>query len=85
MQDEVFLLLPPDSEFYDVGNEYYFFFTLFQGMFWLHTVYIAYVIFCQCNVDIFLIDWERRKGRYDGGVSLWRTVLVGELPHLFWR
>ncbi len=42
---------------------------------WGQTIYVIYIIYRQCKIDIFLVDWERPKS-LSGDVSMWRTVLV---------
>ena len=77
MQDSVFLLLPVDNEFYtDTGNEYYFLWLSFHGLFVCQTVYILFTITRQCCSKIIFIDWERAKGRVNTEISTWRRVLV---------
>jgi len=36
---------------------------------------VSYLIYRQCRVDLFFIDWEKSKGRY-ADVSMWRTVMI---------
>ena len=78
LQSDVFLLLPSDNEFYDAGNEYFFFELSFRALFWCQTVYLIYTIIQQCQSDIFFIDWERARGKggINNGVSMWRSVLI---------
>lgn len=76
LQDSVFLLLPSDNEFYDVGNEYYFLMLSFQWLFFCQSLHLAYTIVRQCRSSLFFVDWERPKGRTNNQVSTWRSVLV---------
>jgi len=51
--------MPANNEYYDDDNEYFFYIAMFHALFWTHTVYLLYVIYQQCNTDIFLVDWEK--------------------------
>ncbi len=74
LQETVFVMLPANNEYY-LTNEYYFFESFFHVLFWTHTVYILYVIYCQCTTDIFFVDWEKPKTSKQD-VSIWRTLMV---------
>lgn len=40
---------------------------------------MGFIVFKQCSMDIFFIDWEPAKSKSDGGtgnVSAWRTILA---------
>ena len=69
------MLLPPESEFYASQEEYLFFDIFISALFCCQTLYISYIIYVQCNVDIFLIDWEKSQGDFID-VSMWRTVMI---------
>ena len=71
LQNEVFLLLPPETEFI-------FFEASFHALFWFQTSYIAYdVIVNQCQSDVLFVDWESRRGaKSRDGVSMWRLTTV---------
>eukprot|EP00520_Triparma_pacifica_P017541 CAMPEP_0118665276 /NCGR_PEP_ID=MMETSP0785-20121206/18528_1 /TAXON_ID=91992 /ORGANISM="Bolidomonas pacifica, Strain CCMP 1866" /LENGTH=1102 /DNA_ID=CAMNT_0006559375 /DNA_START=139 /DNA_END=3444 /DNA_ORIENTATION=- len=75
LQATVFVLMPADNEYYMVGNEYFFYETMFHVLFWTHTAYMFYTIYLQCNTDIFFVDWEKPKS-VKQDVSIWRTILV---------
>lgn len=76
LQNEVFLLLPSDNEWYGVTNEYYFFEVSFHALFYCQSMYVFYVIIQQCRSDIIFVDWEQaRRGKPLGhGVSMWRLT-----------
>ncbi|KAL3827608.1 hypothetical protein ACHAXA_002105 [Cyclostephanos tholiformis] len=70
LQNEVFLLLPPETEFI-------FFVTSFHTLFWFQTSHVACVIANQCTSDILFVDWEsRREAKSRDGVSMWRLATV---------
>lgn len=70
LQDTVFLLLPPDN-----GYEYYFYTVYIHCLCWGQTLYICYIIYKQCQIDLFFLDWEKPRG-ISNDVSMWRTVIV---------
>lgn len=70
LQNEVFLLLPPE-------NEFIFFEISFHAIFWCQTTYLVYAIANQCKSDIIFVDWESRRGGKSGNViSMWRLATV---------
>ncbi|KAL9181414.1 hypothetical protein ACHAXT_010219 [Thalassiosira profunda] len=76
-QGQVFLLLPPESEFYGVTSEYLFFNITFRLLFWCQTIYIGYTIVRQCRSDVIFVDHERPPcGKRSNGVSMWRIFTV---------
>lgn len=76
-QTQVFLLLPPESEFYGVTSEYLFFNITFRLLFWCQTIYIGYTIVMQCRSDVIFVDHERPPhGKGNGGISMWRLFTV---------
>ena len=75
LQEDIFIMLPSDLEYYRIDNEYFFFSVAIHIMFWCETIYILYLIYKQCNVNIFFIDWERPKDRFSE-VSSWRMIMV---------
>lgn len=38
-------------------------------------IYVSYLVYNQCQIDVFLIDWEVSKSA-DSTISLWRRVMV---------
>jgi len=61
-----------------VGNDVYKALVIFiQILFWSHTVYMLSVIFNQCNIDIFFIDWEKSRG-IGTSVSMWRLIMISQ-------
>ncbi len=75
LQEDIFIMLPSDLEYYGIDNEYFFFSVSIHIIFWFETIYILYLIYKQCNVNIFFIDWERPKDRFSE-VSSWRMIMV---------
>ncbi|KAL7535263.1 hypothetical protein ACHAXR_010500 [Thalassiosira sp. AJA248-18] len=77
LQNEVFLLLPSESEFHGVTNEYYFFDVSFRLLFWCQTICVAFKIVQQCRSDIIFVDWERpKRGKTSSSVPMWRLATV---------
>lgn len=74
LQDTVFLLLPPANQY-----EYLFYTFFIHCLCWGQSIYVSYIIFKQCQIDLFFVDWERLKGTTSSarGVSMWRTVMIG--------
>ena len=69
LQGVVFIMLPPDDQY-----EYIFYIAFIHCLCWSQTLYVAYIIYRQCNIDIFFVDWEKASDSRD--VSMWRKVLV---------
>ncbi len=73
LQNEVFLLLPPE-------NELYLFEATLHALFWCQTMYVAYTIGQQCQSDIIFVDWEQNNRRKSGnGIPMWRLLLVADV------
>jgi meckelin len=77
LQETVFVMMPANNEYY-LMNEYFFYEAFFYTLFWVHTFYMLYTIYMQCNVDIFLVDWEKPKSK-QSEVSIWRTLMVANV------
>lgn len=71
LQNEVFLLLPPDNRY-----EYLFYRVFIHLLCWSHTIYVFYIIYKQCQIDLFLLDWEKSRGDALPEVSMWRTIMI---------
>ncbi|XP_063715703.1 meckelin-like isoform X2 [Symsagittifera roscoffensis] len=81
-QDVLYILLPAANDRGDIRP--------FIGYFWTgflaKCIEVLHLIYSQCNVDIFFIDWERpkstkspsdtKKGSEASTVSIWRTYFV---------
>eukprot|EP00741_Cyanophora_paradoxa_P020949 tig00021319_g20224.t1 len=78
-QSAVFVMLPTESQARDI-------FMLFLLMALVGKVIrVAFVVYQQCNIDIFFIDWEKSRGRLQGKgteagplapVSMWRSIFA---------
>ena len=70
-------LLPPTDDIYSEDSPYYMFSTNITYMFLAQVTYCGYLIYKQCNIDIFFLDWEPQSGsKNEGRVSVWRTIFV---------
>ena len=87
MQSNVHLLLPVDRPEYGILNDYHPFVVLLKLCFWGQIARMAELLAKQCNVDVFLVDWEKPRGkvaskRGDGSktrfapISVWRTIFM---------
>ncbi|CAM9776046.1 unnamed protein product, partial [Ectocarpus fasciculatus] len=83
MQDTVAYMLPPQQGYYQEVSPYFRFMLVLHLLAMFQLVYVIRMTFKQANADIFFLDWEpagksgnKKKGGRDGGVSVWRTILV---------
>jgi meckelin len=76
-QDAVYVLLPEEASCRSFA-------ALLVACFVASLMHILHVVFRQCRADIFLMDWEKSRGRLQGkgaeqgeavSVTIWRTVL----------
>ena len=71
------ILLPPQDDIYSSSSAYYIFTTNIIVMFVLQVFYCCLLIYRQCNIDIFFLDWEPPSGpKNDTRVSVWRTIFI---------
>lgn len=64
------MMLPPDNE-----HEYLFYTVFINCLCWGQTLYVFYIIYKQCQIDIFFVDWEKPRS-ISNDIPIWRTVLV---------
>ena len=83
MQDTVAYMLPPQEGYYQEDSPYFRFVVILHLLSMFQLAYVIRMTFKQANADIFFLDWEptgktgnKKKGGRDGGVSVWRTILV---------
>ena len=70
-------LLPPDDDIYTMYTPYYIFSLNIMLMVISQFTYCCYIIYRQCNIDIFFLDWEPPSGpKNETRVSVWRTIFV---------
>jgi len=70
-------LLPPDDNIYQMYTPYFIFTMNITLMFICQVTYCCVIIYRQCNIDIFFLDWEPPSGpKNDARVSVWRTIFV---------
>jgi meckelin len=88
MQDTVAYMLPPQQGYYDEASPYFSFVLILHILAMSQLAYVIRMTFKQANTDIFFLDWEPapkggsgKKGKKDGGVSVWRTILVANEWH----
>jgi meckelin len=79
LQDTVYLLLPRENREDGKGYEYYPVRVMLVSLWAFQTANVLKVIYDQCSVDIFFVDWERPRSetlRHKVPVSIWRTLFV---------
>ena len=79
IQDTVAVMLPLMENVFSTDSDYYAFVAVLQVLFFCQLGYVCHMTYRQATADIFFIDWEPAKSktkRGEGGVSVWRTILV---------
>ena len=71
----VYLVHPPDSSLEDWLG-------LFGAAFALKFLEVVHMIFMQCMIDVFFIDWERSRGVLGNSAD---TTKTKEVPVSIWR
>lgn len=76
LQADVYLMLPTEAHGEDgTFAVSYVFSIFFHLMFFFQLIRVCHLLYVQCRVEIFLVDWEKPKGS-GVGVSAWRQILV---------
>jgi meckelin len=89
MSDTVTFMLPPQHGYYNEASPYFVFVLVLHILAMSQLAYVLRMTFKQANADIFFLDWEpvagkagkKEKAGRDGGVSVWRTILVANEWH----
>lgn len=81
LQKKVYIMLPPADTLFSTTSFYIRFFVILYLLAFLQTFNICVLIYRQCNLELFFLDWEPPKdskpgNKIAGKVSVWRTILV---------
>jgi meckelin len=60
--DPAFLLLPPQTGYFDEGDDYYFIWVLIYTMAMSQTAFVCHLVYLQCCADVFFVDMENGGG-----------------------